>query len=262
MAVHARLSAAIAFGPELGQGDAIRAAAQLAVQAAPALLPGSSKYAADYNEIKRLGGDDSPRRARARRTRPRSGCSGSRARRWPGIAWRARSQSNAGLDLWENARLFGLLNLAMADGYIASWDTKYHYKFWRPITAIRLGDTDGNPRHGGVTRLDAAAVYLSDAGSRLRARGAGRSGRGDPEAGVRHRRRPLHGVQHDGRRRAHLRDPTPVFRSYTSFSQAADENAVSRIYIGIHFRHAVEEGVEHGRKIADYAVHRFMKPAH
>ena len=53
---------------------------------------------------------------------------------------------------------------------------------------------------------------------------------------------------------------TPVLRSYSSFSQAADENAASRIYIGIHFRNAVEEGVKHGRKIADYAVHRFMKP--
>jgi hypothetical protein len=45
------------------------------------------------------------------------------------------------------------------------------------------------------------------------------------------------------------------------FSQAADENAVSRIYIGIHFRRAVEEGVQHGRKIAAYAVHQFLKPA-
>jgi hypothetical protein len=56
-------------------------------------------------------------------------------------------------------------------------------------------------------------------------------------------------------------DATPVIRSYSSFSEAADENAVSRIYIGIHFRNAVEEGVRHGRKIADYAVHRFMRPA-
>ena len=47
-------------------------------------------------------------------------------------------------DLWENARLFGLLNMAMADGYIASWEVKYHYSFWRPITAIREGDNDGN----------------------------------------------------------------------------------------------------------------------
>lgn len=55
-------------------------------------------------------------------------------------------------------------------------------------------------------------------------------------------------------------DPTPALRSYSSFSQAADENAVSRIYIGIHFRRAVEEGVQHGRKIAAYAVHQFLKP--
>ena len=53
-----------------------------------------------------------------------------------------------------------------------------------------------------------------------------------------------------------------MFRLYTSFSQAADENALSRILIGIHFRRAVEEGVEHGRKIAKRAVNRFLKPTH
>jgi hypothetical protein len=53
-----------------------------------------------------------------------------------------------------------------------------------------------------------------------------------------------------------------VLRSYESFSQAADENAVSRIYIGIHFRRAVEEGVQHGRRIGQYAVRRFLKPVH
>ena len=47
--------------------------------------------------------------------------------------------------LWENARLFGLLNLALADGYIAMADTKNHYNYWRPVTAIQTGDTDGNP---------------------------------------------------------------------------------------------------------------------
>ena len=50
------------------------------------------------------------------------------------------------LDLWENARLFGLLNMALADGYIGSFDTKYHYNYWRPVTAIREAATDGNPR--------------------------------------------------------------------------------------------------------------------
>ena len=47
--------------------------------------------------------------------------------------------------MWENARLFGLLNLALADGYIGSWEAKYHYNYWRPVTAIQTADTDGNP---------------------------------------------------------------------------------------------------------------------
>ena len=56
------------------------------------------------------------------------------------------------LDLVGSARLFGLLNMALADGYIGSFDTKYHYNYWRPVTAIRCADTDGNPRHRAPTR--------------------------------------------------------------------------------------------------------------
>jgi hypothetical protein len=55
-------------------------------------------------------------------------------------------------------------------------------------------------------------------------------------------------------------DANPVIRSFDSFSEAADENAVSRILIGIHVRHGVEEGVKHGRKIAQRAAHLFLKP--
>jgi hypothetical protein len=51
-----------------------------------------------------------------------------------------------------------------------------------------------------------------------------------------------------------------VQRSYSSFSQAADENGVSRILVGYHFRKAVEEGIKHGRKIGKRAVEHFLKP--
>ena len=64
------------------------------------------------------------------------------------LAWNriARlSRRAAGLGLWENARLFGLLNLSLADGYIGSWESKFHYNFWRPVTAIQTAATDGNP---------------------------------------------------------------------------------------------------------------------
>jgi hypothetical protein len=57
-------------------------------------------------------------------------------------------------------------------------------------------------------------------------------------------------------------DPSPRLRSYDSFSEAAEENALSRILIGIHFRHAVEEGVEHGRKIGHRAVALYLRPVH
>ena len=66
---------------------------------------------------------------------------------WNRIARQISARAN--LDLHANARLFGLLNMAMADGYIGSWEGKYHYKFWRPITAIRDGDSDGNPDTAG-----------------------------------------------------------------------------------------------------------------
>ena len=55
-------------------------------------------------------------------------------------------------------------------------------------------------------------------------------------------------------------DASPAVRSYTSFSQAREENGASRIFVGFHFRKAVEEGITHGRKIGDRAVDRFLQP--
>ena len=57
-------------------------------------------------------------------------------------------------------------------------------------------------------------------------------------------------------------DPSPVSRSYTSFSEAAEENAFSRILVGLHFRDAVETGTQHGRKIGRRAVTHFLRPTH
>jgi hypothetical protein len=57
-------------------------------------------------------------------------------------------------------------------------------------------------------------------------------------------------------------DASPTLRHFTSFSQAADENAVSRIYVGFHFRDAVETGTKHGEKIGNRAVNLFLRPMH
>lgn len=96
------------------------------------------KYAEDVNEVQRLGvktgGTRTPEQTQIGlfwiESSPLS---------WNHIA-RTVSASE-GLDLWENARLFGLLNMAMADGYVGTFDAKFHYNFWRPITAIQLGSS-------------------------------------------------------------------------------------------------------------------------
>jgi len=104
----------------------------------------SRKYLADFNEVKRLGGDGvtTPSARTAEQTEIALFWIESSPLQWNRIA-RAAS-TGAGLDEWENARLFGLLNMALADGYVATFAAKYHYNFWRPVTAIRNGDTDGN----------------------------------------------------------------------------------------------------------------------
>ena len=106
----------------------------------------SRKYAADVNEVQALGGDGltTPSVRTDEQTEIAYFWVESSPLAWNRIARTvARSQH---VDLWEHARLFGLLNMALADGYIGSFDTKYDYNFWRPVTAIREAATDGNPR--------------------------------------------------------------------------------------------------------------------
>jgi hypothetical protein len=220
----------------------------------------SKKYAADFNEIKRLGGDGvlTPSARTAEQTRI--------ARFWlesSPLAWNriARTVSaSRGLALWENARLFGLLNLALADGYVGNADTKVRYNFWRPVTAVHLANDDGNPDTVG----DPAWTPLEpnypnpdyDSGHSLE---------GGAAAEV---FRQFFGTDNIifkacsytlpvGER---CTDPSPVYREYTSFSQAAEENAFSRILTGLHFRDATEAGLKHGEKIGNRAVNLFLRP--
>jgi hypothetical protein len=150
----------------------------------------------------------------------------------------------------------------MADGYIASWDTKFHYLFWRPVTAIRLGDTDGNPLTiGDATWTPLQLTYpMPDYDS-------GHAVQGGVAAEVLKRFFGTDDVSFTACSFTLLpgstcSDPGAIYRSYSSFSQAAEENSLSRIYVGIHFRKAVDEGERHGRRIAGRAVRRFFQPVH
>jgi len=176
---------------------------------------------------------------------------------WNRIA-RTVSQSQ-GLTPWENARLFGLLNVALADGYIGSFEAKRHYNFWRPVTAIREGDTDGNPATAGDPTWTPLVPTppITDHDS-------GHSTEGGAAAEV------LRLFFHDDAiafstcsftllAGSRCGEPGAIFRSFASFSAAEAENGVSRILVGFHFRHAVTEGITHGRHIGRRAVTQILK---
>lgn len=220
-----------------------------------------ARYARDFNEVKALGGDDMTGHGRT----PEQTQIGLFWIESSPLAWNRLARGIAaskGLGLWENARLFGLLNLSMADGYIGSWESKYHYSFWRPVTAIHEAETDGNPdtiANPAWTPLQ-FTYPIPDHDSAHSVQGGAAS-----EA-----LKQFFGTDHISFEACSLTlpvgqrctDASPVYRSYTRLSQAADENAVSRVYIGIHFRRATEEGVEHGRRIARRAAQLLLRPVH
>jgi hypothetical protein len=99
----------------------------------------------DFNEVKAFGGNGTttPSARTADQTEIALFWVENCTSQWNRIALAVSAGTM--LDLWENARLFALLNVAIADAYIGSWQAKYEYNFWRPETAVRLADTDGNP---------------------------------------------------------------------------------------------------------------------
>jgi len=212
----------------------------------PALA--SPTYARDFNEVKAVGGKVST---------VRSPDQTEIARFWfegPGN-WNTIARVVAAgrkLDAHDSARLLALMNLAMADSYIAGWKIRYVYDSWRPVTAIREGDNDGNDATAGDPNWDslqntpsvsdypstqsmfsaAAAVVLASLLGGDQATFTATSGK------------PFEGIS----------------RSFSSFSQAARESADSRVYAGIHFRSSCEDGMAAGRKIGQRAVALYLQP--
>jgi hypothetical protein len=134
---------------------------------------------------------------------------------------------SARLDPWAQARLFGLLNMALADGYVGSFETKYLYNYWRPVTAIREAGTDGNPNTSAdPTRTPLVPTPpIPDHDSAHSVEGG---------AGAEVLRRVL-GTDHVAFTTCSLTlasgstctDPSPVTRRYGSFSAAADEDGLT-----------------------------------
>jgi hypothetical protein len=208
----------------------------------------SAEYAADYAEVKALGALDSTTRTPA---------DTQNALFWNfsvpvlfNVAvrdWAARQDLGART----TARWFALLNMTVTDTYITCWRAKYDQPFWRPITAIREADTDGNP----ATAPDAAWTPLIDTPPYP----DWPSGHGCLTSAY------LRGLWHlTGSHALDLTITNPVMglsRHYTSAATLATDAFVSRIQLGIHFRDAMTDAYRAGRLASDRGVaifrHRF-----
>jgi membrane-associated phospholipid phosphatase len=152
--------------------------------------------------------------------------------------------------LLQNARILALLNIAMADAAIACWEAKYYYVFWRPITAIPLADSDGNAATSPDANFEplfatpAHPEYpsghstISSSATRVLARFFGERTSFDVTSDV----------------------MLSVVRSFSSFSQALREVTNARVFAGIHFRTACEDGEVTGKAVADYILANAVQP--
>jgi hypothetical protein len=219
-------------------------------------LPGSPpqlasrRYSRDYDEVKRVGRDVS-----AARTPDQTHLAHFWAEPSPAGWSRVGNVVSARYryDLHRTARLQALLNMAMADGFIAGWYQKRHFAFWRPVTAIRAGDTDGNPR----TTADPSWLSLRPT---------------PPLPDYPSTHSLLGGAAAEILRRftgssffpfcmvSTTSTPPGTQRCWFSFTRAELENAESRVLVGFHFRSAIETGVEVGRKVGRFAMRHALLP--
>ncbi len=217
-------------------------AAQFRPDPPPALT--DQAYAQALNEVKSLGQNTSTTRTPEQTVI---------AKFWAGPIWNTWNEiaENAALahhtNLVTTARLFAALNLSFADSAIAFYDAKYHYQLWRPITAIRLADTDGNPATVGDPNWTPLAVTAADpsypgAHSTISATGA----------------TVLSAFFGNQDQISVTSDVLPgVVRTFTNYNDVATEAGLSRIYAGQHTRLDHVAGLELGHAVALFVLPHF-----
>jgi len=218
--------------------------------AAPPKL-NSVAYATDFNEVLSLGSATSATRT-ADQTDIAKFWAGSGGTATPPGQWNMIAQAAAEsrcLSINENARMFGLLNMALADAAITSWDAKYTFKMWRPVTAIRNADLDGN----AATNKDAAwTSFLATPNHSTYTSGHSTfSGAGAAVLGAFFGTDQVPFV---------LKSEVPgvADRGFSGFKHAAAEAGMSRIYGGIHFSFDNVEGLKAGEKVGQLVANSFL----
>jgi hypothetical protein len=155
------------------------------------------------------------------------------------------------LDVLDNARLFALFAIATADAAIAVFDAKYAYNFWRPVTAIRNADLDGND----ATERDATWEPLISTPMHPEYPCAHCTLQGSAAS-------VLQGLFGDSVPRFTMTSTTApgVTRSFVRLSDYVTEVINARIFDGVHYRTSGEAGAEMGCKIGEYTVENYFRP--
>ena len=211
----------------------------------------SPEYTRDYNEVKRLGCNSCPERDDEQT---------DMAHFWNAnyvVLWNQTMRDIAAAhvnNIGDTARLFALAEMSMADAIITAWDSKTYYVFWRPITAIREGDNDGNPNTAGDltwTSLITNPAYPDYT-----------SGANNITAAATRSLSLFFGTDEMNfsittTNTGPTQDDT---RDFTGFSDVQQEVVNARIYEGIHFRFADEGARKQGRQVAQWAHGHFCQP--
>lgn len=227
----------------------IPSASQFLLDPPPALA--SSQYAKSYNEVKTVGSFDSTERPQDRANVVLFYAVSS-----PTLVFNMAARQVAqeqGRSLSENARALALINMATNDSLVASFFNKYQYNFWRPETAIRAGDTDGNPKtvpDPSFLPFIATPCFPSYP-----------SNHGSGSGGAAEVLKRLYG---EGGHFITVANPAvpDIVLQYTMFKQITDDVSDARVYGGIHFRFDQAGGARLGRAIGAAVFKNNLRPVH
>ena len=214
---------------------------------------GSAEYLRAFSEVARLGRIDSPWRTKEQSQIVLFWADGPGTSTPPGhwLLAALKLANQRSLPLQESSRLFALLSMAMADAAVVSWDSKYHYDHWRPVTGIQHADLEGSGKTRAATpwmpfigtppfpSYTSGHSTFSGSASRILALFFGTDA--VPFSLV---SEGLPGVE----------------RFFASFSQAAEEAGQSRIYGGIHWQYDNQAGLASGRALADHVFSSRLRP--
>jgi hypothetical protein len=208
----------------------------------------SASWARDFNEIRTVGARDSTTRSADQTTAAKFWFL-TGARTWNPLV--ARIAGHRRMDLLDCARLFALTSMAGMDAFIAVFDAKYHYNFWRPVTAVRNADITGNP----ATARDAGWMPLGETPMH-------------PEYPCAHCITStavavvLQGVVGDDLGEISMTSPTApgVTRRWATLQEYAAEVSNARIWAGFHYRFSTDAAQEMGRKIGELTLATQLKP--